>query len=107
MIKYLIRVINSLIFNLKVLDFKVAIKLPILISNNVKYMGSRKDCISFSCEPYYGMVKLGGSDGALGIWRYDRCHGIIDFTDGCVQFGKAVNISPCLDLVLRFKLLHK
>lgn len=89
-----IRNFHSFRFNLKVFDFKTAIKLPVLISRKVKCFGLYKGGIRLTAEASFGMVKLGVVEGSQGIWKYDDCEGIIDISgNGAIEFGGNINIS--------------
>lgn len=102
----LIRNYKSFRFCLKAFDFKTALRLPIIIGKNVKYFGIRKGCIELSDFPFFGMVRLGADNGASGIWKYDKCDGVIDFSNGFVIFGTNVNITKgfCLKSINGAKL---
>ncbi|MBR5993481.1 MAG: acyltransferase [Lachnospiraceae bacterium] len=84
---------KSVYVNFKLFDFKTALHMPIIVSNKVKCIGLRRGAVSFSEPIRRGMVKLGVKEGTTGIWHYDRCHGIIDFTGGNVVFGDNVSIA--------------
>ncbi len=93
--KYLsiIKYCKSIYINFKLFDFKTAIHMPILVSNKVKCIGLKRGVITLSAPPRYGMIRLGTQEGSTGIWHYDRCHGIIDFTNGNVVFGDDVRLA--------------
>lgn len=77
---------KTLYFNFRCFPISTAIKLPVLISHNTKILEIHKEMISFGCNPYRFMVKIGfgGSDGIA-----DK-KGFVCLEGGCINFeGKA------------------
>lgn len=103
-IKYVFELIKnykSFIFCKKAFGFKIALRLPIIIGKYVKYYGVNTGSIILTERPYFGMVRLGVTTGSNGIWKYDNCDGIIDFSGGTITFGQNINISKgfCLKAI--------
>ena len=88
----LIRHYKSIYVNFKLFDFKTAIHMPILISNRVKCIGLTKGVVTLTEPPEFGMITMGIKEGSSGIWHYDPCHGILDFSNGTVELGKNISI---------------
>lgn len=77
----------------KLFDVRTAVRLPILFSRKVKIICPRKGAIVLPSNYYTGCVRLGVNSGSNGIWKYDKCEGILDLTDGIITFGLNVDIS--------------
>lgn len=67
MIKYLMLMPKTILFNLKVFPLKVAIKLPVLISNKVKTTGLYRNCIIINSEVSRFMVKINVDNASNGV----------------------------------------
>lgn len=66
-IKYLMLMPKTILFNFKVFPFKIAIKLPVLISSKVETPDLYKDCIIINSDISRFMIKINVNDGSNGI----------------------------------------
>jgi len=104
-LKFLRKVnVRSLYYNLKLLPFSQAIKMPILISNRV-LISSLKGSIVLNGEVSPGLVQIGY--GRVGIFDYVRSRSVIDI-DGTMRcngkvrigHGSKIHVGPSGELVL-------
>lgn len=66
-IKYLMLMPKTILFNFRVFPLKVAIKLPILISSKVKVADLYKNCIIINSEISRFMIRINVDNGSDGI----------------------------------------
>lgn len=64
-LELLLSIIKSFYVCIKVMDFKDAITLPLLIKYNTKCIGLRKGCIKFKCPISFGLLSIAMSDGTI------------------------------------------
>lgn len=79
---------KTIIFNFKVLPFKQAIKLPILVRHNAKIKGS-SGRVLINSDIKFGLIKIGFGDISIFDKRFSRT--IIDFR-GDIVFNGRTNI---------------
>lgn len=99
--EYVFSIPQSFIFCINYFPLKTAIKLPILVSKNVK-LSSMKGAIKLDCEKIkFGMVRLGFGDVGIFDRKYSRsvwndCGGIIIFkgmSKKIIGYGSKLSIS--------------
>lgn len=66
-LQYVISMPKTIIFNFKVFPFKVATKLPVLISNKVKISKLHKNCIHINSTVSRFMIRINFDEGSEGI----------------------------------------
>lgn len=93
---------KSLYYNLKLLPFNVAIKMPLYVDNSVKIIlkGSLKSKIKINSPIKTGMIQLGKSNGSFnqgyGSNSYlyiDKCASIV--FEGPCQIGRGFKFMSC------------
>lgn len=67
LIKYLLSIPKTIIFNFKIFPFRIALKLPVLIAYNVKICCIYKDCILINSKISRFMIKINIDNGSDGV----------------------------------------
>ncbi|MCB2295311.1 acyltransferase [Clostridium algoriphilum] len=99
LVKYLISMPKTILFNFKVFPFKVARKLPVLIAYNVKIHNIYRDCIIINREISRFMIKINFGNGSDGVNYSYKKTGYIDVREkariifnGKADFSSGVSI---------------
>lgn len=66
-IKILLSIPNTLIFNLKCFPLPEALSLPVIVSYNVKMCNLRKGAVHIKGPVSTGMISIGVAEGTRGI----------------------------------------
>ena len=84
---------HTLYFNLKVFDFKTAIKLPVYVGSKIAIKNISKGCIIIPENIHRGMISIGVNPGSSGL-RGEKETGCIDVEKGSqIVLGRNVNIT--------------
>ena len=87
---------KSIIFNFKVFPFKIAIKLPILISYKVKTKGIKKGAIKIELPAKSKSIQI-GFGGTMGI-EHNKESVFIISEGGCITFADNVQLSQGVNI---------
>ena len=84
---------HTLYFNLKVFDFKTAIKLPVYVGSKIAIKNISKGCIIIPENIHRGMISIGVNPGSSGL-RGEKETGCIDVEKGSqIVLGRNVIIT--------------
>lgn len=84
---------HTLYFNLKVFDFKTAIKLPVYVGSKIAIKNISKGCIIIPENIHRGMISIGVNSGSSGL-RGEKETGCIDVEKGSqIVLGRNVIIT--------------
>lgn len=89
---------KSLYFNFKSLPIQQAIKLPILVGNNVELWSIHKGCVILKGKISFGSIRLGIDKGSIGI--HNNRHSII-YLPGNSNIIFQGNASICKGFTIR------
>ncbi|UZW14978.1 acyltransferase [Clostridium pasteurianum] len=93
-IKYLISIPKTILFNFRIFPFKVAIKLPVLIAYNVKVANISKNCILINSKISRFMIKINTNSGSEGVNISYKKTGYFDIRkEGKIIFNGNANFS--------------
>jgi len=85
-IKFLVRInIRSIYFNFKIFPFKIAMKLPLLISKRTYISKLKRGRIILDCEISPGIIQIGY--GKLAVFDYKRSRSVIEVTGKLIVKG--------------------
>ena len=87
---------KSIFFNFKVFPFKIAVKLPILISYKVNVKGIKKGTIKINSPVKSKMIQI-GFGGMLGI-ESSRESVLVINNGGCITFSNSVQFSQGVNI---------
>jgi acetyltransferase-like isoleucine patch superfamily enzyme len=98
-IKYLISLPKTIIFNLKVFPLKEALKLPVLVAYNVKVSNVYKNCITINSKISRFMIKINFNDGSEGVNSSYKKSGYFDIEkSGRITFNGEANFSSGISI---------
>ncbi|WP_258280614.1 acyltransferase [Clostridium sp. CM027] len=99
LIKYLISMPKTILFNFKVFPFKVALKLPVLIAYNVEIHNIYKNCILINSKISRFMIRININNGSNGVNSSSKKIGYFDVQkkgriifNGKADFSSGVSI---------------
>lgn len=82
--------INSLFFNLKCFELKLALKVPIYVPFGTRIRGAYKGCIEIDSPYFYrGMIQLGKCEGAIGAFPFGVAELYFESNGKIIFTGKA------------------
>ncbi|MED3898579.1 acyltransferase [Priestia megaterium] len=88
--KMLVALFKSVYFNFKVFPIKTAIKLPVIVSHNIKLYNLHAQTVLIESQPTFGMIKFGWSQGSTGIsGRSEACKWSVDKNSKVIFKGRA------------------
>ena len=88
-LKHFLSLPKTLLFNLAVFPFRIAIKLPVLIAYNVKLANLNKGCIEIKGEVSRYMIRINMYDGSGGVNSSLKKSGYFDVKGKIIFNGKA------------------
>lgn len=98
--------IKSILFNFRVLPFKQAIKLPILVGWRTKIIGCKKGSVVIDSNTKPAMILL-GITGSADLDYYNLSKNYLEIIDGTLRFlGGGVHIGRHFSILIRNSVLE-